>query len=190
MVKQCSTAGCAARVIARGLCNAHYLKGRHDGTLPLLNQTTEDRFWKKVRKDESCWEWTGARRSNGYGSFYADRKVGPVHRYSYRLHFGEIPDGLQIDHICHNPPCVNPVHLRAVTVQQNAQNRKGAAVGSASGIRGVGWSKVRKCWRAYAGVQGKYVHGGYFSKIEEAETAAVNLRLSLGFTGAEIKEAS
>ena len=34
---------------------------------------------------------------------------------------GSIPDDLEIMHICHNPPCVNPAHLIAGTHSENMQ---------------------------------------------------------------------
>lgn len=45
-----------------------------------------------------------------------------VHRLSYEMHTGPIPDGLIIDHICRVPLCVNPAHLRAVTYRDNLMN--------------------------------------------------------------------
>lgn len=42
----------------------------------------------------------------------ADR--GPQRR-AYREHYGAIPQGHDVHHLCGNPPCVNPEHLMAVT---------------------------------------------------------------------------
>lgn len=42
-----------------------------------------------------------------------------AHRYSYRTHISEIPDGLQVLHACDTPLCVNPAHLFLGTSHQN-----------------------------------------------------------------------
>lgn len=86
---------------------------------------TEDRFWRKVDicGSDECWEWTGSRNEDGYGHFLYDEKVGLSHRYFWRLHFGGIPDGLNVLHRCDNPPCVNPKHLFLGTQKDNALDR-------------------------------------------------------------------
>lgn len=53
----------------------------------------------------------------GYGTIRRGRpsfKNAPVHRVAYELLIGPIPNGLHIDHLCRNPPCVNPWHLEPV----------------------------------------------------------------------------
>lgn len=78
------------------------------------------RFVSKIKKVTSgCWEWTGATRPSGYGSITVNRKTLRVHRHSYELFVGKIPDGLVIDHICRNRICVNPEHLEVVTSKEN-----------------------------------------------------------------------
>lgn len=67
-----------------------------------------------------CWEWTGTRDSGRYGriSVPGDSGAG-VHRVVYELVKGPIPEGLVLDHLCRNPPCVNPSHLEVVTHREN-----------------------------------------------------------------------
>lgn len=83
-------------------------------------------FWSKVeRRDSGCWEWTGALTASGYGSGWnyayplGGKRRTSAHRQSYLLTKGEIPEGLQIDHLCSNKKCVNPDHLEAVTQREN-----------------------------------------------------------------------
>jgi len=81
--------------------------------------TVEERFWKKVKKEESCWYWRGSLKRKGYGSFKDGTKLVQAHRYSYELRFGPIPEGMEIDHLCRIPSCVNPEHLEPVTPEEN-----------------------------------------------------------------------
>lgn len=77
----------------------------------------EARFWSRVNKDgpNGCWEWTGPREPFGYGRVSSLR----AHRIAYELLVGPIPVGLTLDHLCRNPPCVNPAHLEPVTMGVN-----------------------------------------------------------------------
>jgi hypothetical protein len=47
-----------------------------------------------------------------------------VHRVVYELYFGEIQDGLEVDHTCRNTKCINPGHLDAVTKLENNRRKK------------------------------------------------------------------
>lgn len=77
------------------------------------------KFWARVDKTGSCWEWSGKLTRQGYGYVSHARKVLRAHRVSLELHGREIPEGLVVDHICRNRKCVNPDHLRVVTNKEN-----------------------------------------------------------------------
>jgi len=82
----------------------------------------DQRLWSRVEKTESCWNWTGAFSSSGYGVISRGGRQGPLirtHRLAYELLVGPIPDGLQIDHLCRNKRCCNPEHLESVTQAEN-----------------------------------------------------------------------
>jgi hypothetical protein len=68
-----------------------------------------------------CWLWRGTHYARGYGKFYHSptKKHVLAHRASYELFVGEIPDGMEIDHLCRIVECVNPGHLEATTHSVN-----------------------------------------------------------------------
>lgn len=72
---------------------------------------------------DDCWIWTGATR-NGYGAFSLtanadNNRAAYAHRWAYEHLIGPIPQGLDLDHLCRNPKCVNPFHLEPVTRRIN-----------------------------------------------------------------------
>jgi len=84
--------------------------------------STEERFWPKVLKSDSCWEWQASLTDKGYGQFFDKGVRILAHRYSYKLRFGKIPEGLFLCHTCDNPKCVNPDHLKPGTQKDNIQD--------------------------------------------------------------------
>lgn len=71
---------------------------------------------KDCSAEGDCWLWMGARdRKSRYGRLTKDSICGYTHRVFYELLVGQIPEGLQLDHLCRVPACCNPDHLEPVT---------------------------------------------------------------------------
>ena len=80
-----------------------------------VTRSVSDRFWEKatVGSPDECWPWQAAKDGRGrYGLFYRGGRLIGAHVASYELAHGPVPDGLEIDHACNHPECVNPAHLR------------------------------------------------------------------------------
>lgn len=118
-----------------------YVKGWYSN--PVLQRKPDNaqlrRFTRLIAKQANgCWLFTttdGTR--DGYAMFLpfsGARKVA-AHRWAYEVYTGPIPDGMQVDHLCHTAAvaagtcdggdtcphrrCCNPAHLELVT---NAEN--------------------------------------------------------------------
>lgn len=88
------------------------------------------RFWAKVAVglENECWKWLGAKDQKGYGNFTCAKGiVRKAHIFSWVLHFGEIPAGLQVDHECNHPFCVNPNCLQLLTGPENNEKSNSAS---------------------------------------------------------------
>lgn len=91
-----------------------------------------ERFWSKVDKDGPvgplnrgpCWLWT-ASTIKGYGAFRLENQTVYAHRIAWEAVHGPIPAGVEIDHLCSVPRCVNPDHLELVTHAENVRRGRG-----------------------------------------------------------------
>lgn len=95
--KRCSS--CGARLVAhrnaRGMCSRCYQKDRHSaGWMPLPVPPLHERLFSRLEITPSgCLLWTGTVDRGGYGKITF---VGPV------------PDGMELDHLCHSRDAVCP----------------------------------------------------------------------------------
>ncbi len=82
-------------------------------TLPSSRRTYErkplaDRFWEKVEKTATCWNWVGA-GAPSYGRIRQGGKNEPylsAHRFAYELAHGPIEGAWIVCHHCDNRQCV------------------------------------------------------------------------------------
>lgn len=66
-----------------------------------------------------CWFWLGHRDRLGYGHFHFHGQKALAHRRCFEATIGPVPEGLELDHLCRAPSCVNPAHLEPVTHREN-----------------------------------------------------------------------
>ena len=81
----------------------------------------KDRLLRRLHPEPNtgCWLWEGAQNDEGYGQMYVDGRLEYVHRLSYRLFKGPLPEGWRPDHLCRVRCCGNPDHLEGVTHGEN-----------------------------------------------------------------------
>jgi hypothetical protein len=109
------------------MCDLHYrrwwkqnpdkVKQRSGG------ESVGERFWRQVKGGdvETCWLWTGRPANEGYGKFVDRREWYQAHRFAYENLIAEIPDDLELDHLCRTRLCVNPWHMEPVTHYVNTR---------------------------------------------------------------------
>lgn len=120
-----------------------------------------------------CWMWPGVLSKEGYGRIRRFGKLIQAHRVYYERVHGQIPDGLDIDHLCHTRDktcpggitclhrrCVNPDHLAPVTLPENVRRGRNAKLTDAQ-VREIRAARGKAGYRELAkryGVRPQYIH--------------------------------
>lgn len=136
---RCRFKGCERPHRADGLCHAHFKqqwKGK--ALVPLYARKRSSKSPPRIMCDEvpcrdhlligPCHVFRGSKTKGGYGQIAFNETMIRVHRYVWEREFGQIPDGLLIDHRCRNRACCNVDHLRLVTPKVNVTEN---AIGNA-----------------------------------------------------------
>lgn len=121
--RTCSVADCDGLRVGRELCNKHYIRWQKYGN---TDERIAPPFY--LPDDNGCWIWQRELDTKGYGMRRVPpkhKKVQRAHRWVYEQHRGPISNGLELDHLCRVPACVNPDHLEPVTHRENV--RRGSA---------------------------------------------------------------
>ena len=174
------------------MCIKHYYRMRNHGSieLPLARNAKLDtpekikaRLQQRSNRVGDCLLWQGSTVKGGYGVFRPGGKSTLVHRSSYEVHIGPIPEGKQVHHTCFRTNCIEPAHLELVTHQENCQARSGPQKRSLTGVRGVSWNARNQRWEARVRVGGKLHFVGSFTDLQAADKAVTAKRKELGFYG-------
>ena len=70
---------------------------------------------RTVPQPNGCWAYQGDLTKYGFLRPYEGGEKEAVHRFVYRLFYGDIAPDMHIHHRCENPGCINPKHLLEVT---------------------------------------------------------------------------
>jgi hypothetical protein len=134
----CSIPDCEKPVRARGWCQMHWRRWRHNGD-PLVSRSPRLGWSARVDRSggpDACWPYTGSCDAAGYGSAKVDGKSVGTHRLAYQEANGPIPSDVFVLHRCDNPPCCNPTHLFAGDQQANMDDMTSKGRGRTVAHRG------------------------------------------------------
>jgi hypothetical protein len=107
--------------------NAGWRKAAKKRERPLQDRLGDKLLVSGFTPDD-CYIWQGSTNGRGYGIIWNGARRQYVHRVTYELEHGPIPEGLMIDHLCQRTLCCNPAHLEAVTNRENTLRGKVSAL--------------------------------------------------------------
>ena len=143
---KCAIADCQNPILARGWCETHYYHWRRYGD-PNIGERRCPRHWSLAQRlayysappnERGCTLWLSEKNAFGYGIITYNSKQMKVHRATWELVNGPIPDGLHVLHSCDVPACRTVGHLFLGTNDDNvadkvAKGRQSRLLGEAHG---------------------------------------------------------
>lgn len=134
-------------------------------------------FWKVGSR---AGRRAGGARTDGYCVVRVQGVQHYVHRIVWEMHYGPIPNGMQVDHVWHNRGDNRVENLRLVDCVNNHRNKiKGER--NTSGVVGVYWRKDSCKWEARIKVTDKIVNLGTFDNFEDAVKARKEAEVKFDF---------
>lgn len=129
---QCTLEGCDKPHYGHGMCGMHYMRTVRYGDPLVLRQRSkgEALAWLRdavAHRDRSeCWPWDFCTKEWGYGVLTFEGKWMRATNVALILDGWPKPSGrIEVRHLCHNPPCTNPDHLRWGTHKENMEDMVG-----------------------------------------------------------------
>lgn len=68
-----------------------------------------------------CHIWQRSTSKGGYGTLHRPGVAKYAHVAAWEELHGPVPNGMELDHLCRQPPCRNPDHLEPVTHTENVR---------------------------------------------------------------------
>lgn len=84
-----------------------------DRIMSILNVTTPEACWNTTQSTDGC----------GYGQIRVNGPKKKIHKLVFSLFYPDVEHKV-VRHMCNNPACANPAHLRGGTQKDNAMDRK------------------------------------------------------------------
>ena len=125
--------------------------------------------WRKTRRNAKINVVAGTIDPRGYVRISIDCKIYSAHRLAWLYMYGSRPAN-EIDHINRIRGDNRIANLRDAPRIVNTQN-VGFRKDNKSGVKGVGWHKAQRKWRARIQANGVMHELGYFLSIADAKAA-------------------
>lgn len=141
-------------------------------------------FWKKKTSPHSrvmTGGEVGCLDANGYRVTILNGVKLYQHRIVWEMFNGEIPEGMNIDHINHNRSDNRLNNLRLVAQSTNCKNLS-RRKDNKTGVTGVRWHKRHNKWQSDIRVKGKLMHLGYFDSFPAACEARIVAEVTHDFS--------
>ena len=146
-------------------------------------------YWKEWRRGRKRSLEAGTVNSKGYVKLTVDGVQIYAHRVVWIMRNGDIPQGMEIDHINHDRTDNRIENLRLVTRSINGRNLSMRS-NNASGHIGIIWYENRGKYKVNVKVDGRLIYGGWHTCIESAISARDRLLIEHGFHENHGKEKS